>query len=98
MLAARAVAASQEDPLSALEVGLVEEPNVPEGWALVDVKATSLNHHDLWSLRGIGLPEERLPMILGCDVAEHRVDDHLPAVRVDPGGVAAEDHRQPLLR
>ena len=69
MLAARAVAASIEDPLSALEVGEVEEPNVPEGWALVEIKATSLNHHDVWSLRGIGLPEERLPMILGCDAA-----------------------------
>jgi NADPH:quinone reductase-like Zn-dependent oxidoreductase len=69
MLAARAVAASMEDPLSALEVGQVDEPNVPEGWTLVEVKATSLNHHDLWSLRGIGLPEERLPMVLGCDAA-----------------------------
>jgi NADPH:quinone reductase-like Zn-dependent oxidoreductase len=69
VLAARAVAASMEDPLSALEVGQVDDPNVPEGWALVDVKATSLNHHDLWSLRGIGLPEERLPMVLGCDAA-----------------------------
>jgi NADPH:quinone reductase-like Zn-dependent oxidoreductase len=69
MLAARAVAASQEDPLSALQVGQVEEPNVPEGWALVNVKATSLNHHDVWSLRGVGLPEERLPMIIGCDAA-----------------------------
>jgi len=74
MLAARAVAASMEDPLSALEVGQVDEPDVPEGWALVEVKATSLNHHDLWSLRGIGLPEERLPMILGCDAAG--VDEH----------------------
>ncbi|MBS1894242.1 MAG: zinc-binding dehydrogenase [Actinobacteria bacterium] len=69
MLAARAISASMEDPLSALQVGQVDEPDVPEGWALVDVKATSLNHHDLWSLRGIGLPEERLPMILGCDAA-----------------------------
>ncbi|HTR76261.1 MAG TPA: zinc-binding dehydrogenase [Solirubrobacterales bacterium] len=69
MLAARAVAASIEDPLSALEVGEVGEPNVPEGWALVDVKAVSLNHHDVWSLRGIGLPPERLPMIIGCDAA-----------------------------
>jgi len=69
VLAARAVAASMEDPLSALEVGQVDDPNVPEGWALVDVQATSLNHHDLWSLRGIGLPEERLPMVLGCDAA-----------------------------
>jgi len=69
MLAASAVSASLEDPLSALEVGQVEEPNVPEGWALVDVKAVSLNHHDIWSLRGIGLPDERLPMIIGCDAA-----------------------------
>lgn len=69
MLAARAVAASMEDPLSALEVGQIEEPNVPEGWALVEVKAASLNHHDVWSLRGVGLPEERLPMVLGCDAA-----------------------------
>jgi NADPH:quinone reductase-like Zn-dependent oxidoreductase len=35
----------------------------------VRVKAGSLNHHDLWSLRGVGLPAERLPMILGCDAA-----------------------------
>ncbi|HEY2479712.1 MAG TPA: zinc-binding dehydrogenase [Solirubrobacterales bacterium] len=69
MLAARAVAASMEDPLSALEVGQVDEPDVPDGWVLVEVKATSLNHHDVWSLRGVGLPEERLPMILGCDAA-----------------------------
>jgi NADPH:quinone reductase-like Zn-dependent oxidoreductase len=69
MLAARAVAASMEDPLSALEVGQVGEPDVPDGWALVDVKAASLNHHDVWSLRGVGLPAERLPMILGCDAA-----------------------------
>jgi NADPH:quinone reductase-like Zn-dependent oxidoreductase len=69
MLAASAVSASLEDPLSALEVGQVEEPNVPEAWALVDIKAVSLNHHDVWSLRGIGLPEERLPMIIGCDAA-----------------------------
>jgi NADPH:quinone reductase-like Zn-dependent oxidoreductase len=33
------------------------------------VRAASLNHHDLWSLRGVGLPPDRLPMILGCDAA-----------------------------
>ncbi len=69
MLAARAIAAAPEDPLSALEVGQVDEPDVPEGWALVDVKAVSLNHHDVWSLRGVGLPADRLPMIIGCDAA-----------------------------
>jgi NADPH:quinone reductase-like Zn-dependent oxidoreductase len=35
----------------------------------VDVKASALNHHDLWSLKGVGLPEKNLPMILGCDAA-----------------------------
>jgi NADPH:quinone reductase-like Zn-dependent oxidoreductase len=29
----------------------------------------SLNHHDLWSLQGVGLRADRLPMILGCDGA-----------------------------
>jgi len=58
-----------DDPLSALEVGERPHPAVPEGWATVTVKAASLNHHDLWSLRGVGLSRERLPMILGCDAA-----------------------------
>jgi NADPH:quinone reductase-like Zn-dependent oxidoreductase len=42
---------------------------VPDGWARVTVRAASLNHHDLWSLRGVGLPADQLPMILGCDAA-----------------------------
>jgi NADPH:quinone reductase-like Zn-dependent oxidoreductase len=58
-----------DDPLSGLELGERPEPEVPEGWTTVTVKAASLNHHDLWSLRGVGLPEDRLPMILGCDAA-----------------------------
>ena len=35
----------------------------------MNVRAASLNHHDLWSLRGVGLGEKSLPMILGCDAA-----------------------------
>lgn len=58
-----------DDPLSVLEVGERPGPEVPEGWTTVQVKAASLNHHDLWSLRGIGLPASALPMILGCDAA-----------------------------
>jgi NADPH:quinone reductase-like Zn-dependent oxidoreductase len=69
VLAAYADRISSDDPLSALTVGERPAPEVPEGWARVRVKAASLNHHDLWSLRGVGLPEERLPMILGCDAA-----------------------------
>jgi NADPH:quinone reductase-like Zn-dependent oxidoreductase len=69
MLAVFASRTDADDPLSALEVGERPEPEPPDGWVTVDVKAASLNHHDLWSLRGVGLPEERLPMILGCDAA-----------------------------
>src|SRR4051795_5781290 len=69
MLAAFAARIDPEKPLSALEVGERPEPEVPAGWVRVHVRAASLNHHDLWSLRGVGLPAERLPMILGCDAA-----------------------------
>ncbi len=69
MLAATVTRFSSDDPLAGLEIGDVPEPEVPEGWALVDVRAASLNHHDLWSLGGVGLREEQLPMILGCDAA-----------------------------
>jgi NADPH:quinone reductase-like Zn-dependent oxidoreductase len=58
-----------EDPLAGLSSGERPEPEAPEGWSVVTVRATSLNHHDLWSLRGVGLAEDRLPMILGCDAA-----------------------------
>jgi len=51
-----------------LTIGDAPEPDQP-GWAVVDVRASALNHHDLWSLRGVGLREEQLPMILGCDAA-----------------------------
>ncbi|GAA3714738.1 zinc-binding dehydrogenase [Microlunatus aurantiacus] len=69
MLAAYAVAADAQDPLSALRVGEIEPPPVPDGWVTVQVRAAALNHHDVWSLRGVGLPADRLPMILGCDAA-----------------------------
>ena len=69
MLAVSCTSQSADDPLSGLTVGERPDPQVPDGWARVTVKAASLNHHDLWSLRGVGLPADRLPMILGCDAA-----------------------------
>ena len=68
----RAVYASSfdaENPLSGLVIGDRPEPEVPDGWTRVAVKAASLNHHDLWTLRGVGITAEQLPMILGCDAA-----------------------------
>jgi len=69
VLAARAVRTDHDDPLSGLEVGDAPEPEVPEGWVVVEVKAAALNRHDLWSLQGVGLGEDQLPMVLGCDAA-----------------------------
>ncbi|WP_110241919.1 zinc-binding dehydrogenase [Nocardioides gilvus] len=57
------------DPLAGLVLGERPDPVAPDGWTTVTVKAASLNHHDLWSLAGVGLRAEALPMILGCDAA-----------------------------
>ncbi|WP_028647321.1 zinc-binding dehydrogenase [Nocardiopsis sp. CNT312] len=73
MFAITAARIAPDDPVSGLEAGERPAPEARDGWAVVDVRAASLNHHDLWSLRGAGLTEERLPMILGCDAAG--VDD-----------------------
>jgi NADPH:quinone reductase-like Zn-dependent oxidoreductase len=69
MFAVFAAQSSPDDPLAALTLGERPAPQVPQGWARVRLRATSLNHHDLWSLRGVGLPADRLPMVLGCDGA-----------------------------
>jgi len=74
MRAAFASAINADDPLAGLTVGDAPEPAHPaDDWVTVQVRASALNHHDLWSLRGVGLPADRLPMILGCDAAG--VDD-----------------------
>ncbi|MCM2421558.1 MULTISPECIES: zinc-binding dehydrogenase [unclassified Streptomyces] len=69
MFAAYAARIDRDQPLNGLELGERPEPERREGWTTVTVRAASLNHHDLWSLRGVGLGQERLPMILGCDAA-----------------------------
>ncbi len=69
MFAVYAESFSPEDPLSGLVVGDRPEPEVPDGWTTVTVKAAALNHHDLWTLRGVGIKQEQLPMIVGCDAA-----------------------------
>ena len=58
-----------DNPLAGLELGEHAEPVARDGWTTVTVRATALNHHDIWSLRGVGLSADKLPMILGCDAA-----------------------------
>src|SRR5664280_289085 len=69
MFAVTAARIDSAYPLSGLELGDRPDPGVPEGWTTVRLKAASLNHHDLWSLRGVGLRADRLPMVLGTDGA-----------------------------
>jgi NADPH:quinone reductase-like Zn-dependent oxidoreductase len=69
MFAVSAARFDAENPISGLELGEHADPVAPDGWTTVRVRAASLNHHDVWSLRGVGLSAERLPMILGCDAA-----------------------------
>ncbi len=101
MQAVHVVAANPDDPLAALEVGECPEPQPADGWVVVQVDATALNRHDLWSLAGVGLPAERMPMILGTDatgsVAGRPVIVH--AVIASPGWTGDEtlDPRRTLL-
>ena len=102
MFAVYADSFSSDDPLSGLVVGERPDPEVPDGWTTVTVKAASLNHHDLWSLRGVGLKEESLPMILGCDAAGLDEDGNevvVHAVISDPawGGDETFDPKRSLL-
>jgi NADPH:quinone reductase-like Zn-dependent oxidoreductase len=102
MFAVYAEKFSTDDPLSGLVVGERPDPEVPDGWTTVTVKAAALNHHDLWSLRGVGLREDALPMILGCDAAGVDEDGNevlIHAVISDPSwrGDETEDPRRSLL-
>jgi len=69
MRAAYAQSLNPDSPLDGLVLGDRPEPESRPGWSTVQVKAASLNHHDLWTLRGVGITEDRLPMIIGCDAA-----------------------------
>ncbi|WP_327047687.1 zinc-binding dehydrogenase [Microbispora sp. NBC_01189] len=69
MFAVTATQIDPDDPLKGLTLGERPEPAVPEGWATVTVRAASLNHHDLWTLKGVGISQDRLPVVLGCDAA-----------------------------
>jgi NADPH:quinone reductase-like Zn-dependent oxidoreductase len=74
VLAAIAVSQSADDPLSGLVLRDVPTPTPQPGWVVVRVVSSSLNMHDLWTLRGVGHRAEHLPMVLGCDAAGYDED------------------------
>ena len=102
MFAVYAESFSPDEPLNGLVVGERPDPEPPAEWTTVRVKAASLNHHDLWSLRGVGLRQDALPMILGCDAAGLDEDGRevvVHAVVSDPDWTGDEtlDPRRSLL-
>ena len=102
MFAVYATEPKPDDPLAALAVGDRPEPQVPEGWVAVSVRAASLNMHDLWTLRGVGIKAEQFPMILGCDgagVLEDGTEVVLHSVIGDPAwrGDETLDPKRTLL-
>ena len=92
-----------DDPLAGLELGERPEPVAPGGWVTVTVKAAALNHHDVWTLRGVGISTDRLPIVLGCDAAGLDPDGReviIHSVIGDPdagGGDETLDPRRSLL-
>lgn len=74
MFALTATGIDPDEPLSGLTLGEHPDPQPPEGWVVVDVLAASLNHHDLWTLKGVGIDPSRLPIVLGCDAAGRTAD------------------------
>jgi NADPH:quinone reductase-like Zn-dependent oxidoreductase len=89
MLAVTAARIDADDPLAALEIGEHPDPTPPEGWTTVSVRATSLNHHDVWTLRGVGISADRLPIVLGCDAAGVDSDGNEVVVHAIVGDAAA---------
>jgi NADPH:quinone reductase-like Zn-dependent oxidoreductase len=102
MFAVYAAKPDAEDPLAALTVGERDEPGVPPGWVRVSVKAASLNMHDLWTLRGVGIKPDQFPMTLGCDgagVLDDGTEVVLHSVITSPGWLGDEtlDPKRTLL-
>ncbi|SHG50817.1 NADPH:quinone reductase [Jatrophihabitans endophyticus] len=88
-----------DDPLQGLVVGERPDPEPPAGWTRVAVRAASLNHHDLWTLRGVGIKAEQLPMILGCDAAgvdESTGDEVVVHAVINAEGWTGDDTVDPL--
>ena len=69
MRAAVAVRIDEHNPLSAIELkDGWPEPEPGPGQVRIRVASTTVNMHDLWTLRGVGVRPDAFPKILGCDI------------------------------
>jgi NADPH:quinone reductase-like Zn-dependent oxidoreductase len=75
MRAAVAVRVDKDDPLSALELkDGWPAPEIGPNQVRIRLAATTVNMHDLWTLRGVGASPDSFPRILGCDIVGWDVD------------------------
>ena len=77
MKAVYAAGTDYDNPLSQLKVGELDTPETKPFWSTIHVAAASVNHHDIWSLQGVGLSADQTPMILGTD-ASGVLDEDIP--------------------
>ena len=89
MLAAVCARISPDDPIAGLEILDVPEPTAAAGWEIIEVRAAALNHHDLFSLRGVGVTEDVLPVVLGTDAAGVTADGREVVVHAVLGSAGA---------
>ncbi|MET7463016.1 zinc-binding dehydrogenase [Nonomuraea sp. NPDC005501] len=99
MFAVTATQTDPDNPLAGLTLGERPEPETRDGWTTVTVRAAALNHHDLWTLKGVGIRQERLPIVLGCDAAGVDEDGNEVIVHAVIGSGADEtlDPKRSLL-
>ena len=101
MLAVTLTAPSPDDPLSAVSVGERAEPSPPDGWTTVRLRTASLNHHDVWNMRGLGVDPSWLPCVLGSDGAGVDADGNEVLIHpliADPGAGRGDETLDPRRR
>ncbi len=96
MFSVYAAGVDRDDPLSVLGVGDLPEPPTPDDWVTVRVRAASLNHHDLWALKGQALKAEQVPMVLGSDASGVTDDGREVIVHAVVGDAAAGEGDETL--
>ncbi|HET6507044.1 MAG TPA: zinc-binding dehydrogenase [Baekduia sp.] len=92
---------SADDPVSAVTIGERDAPTPPEGWTTVTLKAASLNHHDVWNMRGVGVDPSWLPVVVGSDGAGVDADGNEVIVHpliADPDAGGGDETLDPKRR
>jgi NADPH:quinone reductase-like Zn-dependent oxidoreductase len=98
MLAACVVRTDPINPINGLDIADVPEPDDREGWVRVNVRAGSINQHDVWILRGATNLSVGLPAVIGMDAAGITDDGQeviVHAVLADPDSGGGDETLDP---